>query len=214
MNSSDLIKNIAKKDFDLHHFVQMAIADEKARDLIVNRMISDADIMVYYHCYYVISKASLKKPELFYPNWDQIAELLHHKNSYHRSFALDIIGNLTLVDRENRFAEVEKNYFSLINDKRFMTGNACLQNFRKIYRHKPRLRAKIVALMFEVDERCDYSEKQKALLKYDVLDIFEEIYERVNEKVRMDEFIKDQVNSISPKTRNKAKQLVQKFKLK
>jgi hypothetical protein len=49
--------------------------------------------MVYYHCYYVVEKASQKRPELFYPYWDDIAALLVHKNSYHRDFALDILGN-------------------------------------------------------------------------------------------------------------------------
>ena len=105
MNTEDMIERIAEKDFDVDEFVHLAIWDGKAREEIVFQMITNPDIMVYYHCYYVISKASRKKPDLFDQYWGQIAGLLSHKNSYHRNFCLDIIGNLTMVDHEGRFSD-------------------------------------------------------------------------------------------------------------
>ena len=213
MNTSDLIKNIAKKDFDVHQFVQLAITDKNARNEIVNRMVTDPHIMVYYHCYYVIFKASLKKPGLFYKYWDQISKLMRHENSYHRNFALDIIGNLLKVDHKDRLAEIEDDYFALINDEKFMTGNCCLQNLHKIYRNKPGLRDNIVAILLDIDNACNYTVKQRALLKHDVLEIFEDIYDQREEKEGITGFIKAQIDSVSPKSRKKAKQLVQKFNI-
>jgi len=132
MRNSEMIDQISEKDFDLNAFVQLAIKNMQARNEIVHQMLTNSAIMVYYHCYYIIEKASQERPDLFYTFWGEIAELLHHKNSYHRDFAVDIIGNLTIVDHLNRFSEIRDKYFAIINDKKFMTGNHCLKNLLKI----------------------------------------------------------------------------------
>jgi len=213
MNPTELIEKIAEKDFEVDEFVQLAIEDQNTRNEIVRQMLTNPAIMVYYHCYEVVDKASQKRPEMFYPYWDEIAELLHHKNSYHRDFALEIIGNLTRVDQENRFAAIEEDYFSIIHDEKFMTGNYCVRNLLKIYRHKADQRDRIIATLLDIDNRCDYTQKQKAILKADVLVIFDEVYNEAPEREEIAAFIKAEVHSISPKTRKKAKELMNKHNL-
>ena len=210
---AEMLERIAEKDFDVDEFVQLAIRDENARDEIVHQMLTNSAIMVYYHCFYVVEKASQKRPEMFYPYWDEIAALLHHENSYHRDFAVEIIGNLTRVDQENRFAQVEADYYNIINDEKFMTGNCCVKNLLKIYQHKPEQRRRIVETLLDIDSRCDYTEKQKGVLRADILEIFDKVYEEVSEQDKINAFIKTQVNSISPKTRKKAKELIKKYHL-
>ena len=211
MNKDEILEKIAEKDFDVNGFAQLAIKNDHARNEIVRQMLTNSAIMVYYHCYYIIDKASQERPELFYPYWREIAELLHHKNSYHRDFALEIIGNLTIVDLDNRFAEIRDEYFSIINDEKFMTGNCCVKNLLKIYRQKADQRERIIELLLDIDNRCDYTEKQKGVLKADVLEIFDEIYEEVTERNKINEFIRTEANCISPKTRKKAKELINKY---
>jgi hypothetical protein len=213
MDKKEMIEAISDKDFDVDQFVKLAALDENAREEIVNQMVTNKDIMVYYHCYYVVSKASKKQPELFYKYWDEIAKLLNHENSYHRNFALSIIGNLTKVDGEERFLKINGDYFELINDKKFSTGQCCLQNSIKIYKHKPELRDQIIVLLLDIDNRCNYTDKQMGLLKCDVLEIFDKIYKDIHERDEINEFIRVETTNISPKTRNKAKELVQKYGL-
>lgn len=50
-------------------------------------------------------------------------------------------------------------------------------------------------------------------MKCDVLEIFEDIHDEVEEIDEINEFIRAEVNSVSPKTRMKAKELVQAFNL-
>lgn len=213
MNLNQMIDKIAQKDFVVDEFIPTAISDKCARDEMVKQMVSNPDIMVYYHCYYIVSKASQENPELFYRYWEDFVKLLNHKNSYHRNFALDIIGNLTKVDFDNRFSDIEDAYFGLIDDSKFMTGNCCVQNLVKIHRHKVELRERIVELLLDIEDHCSYTEKQKALLKCDVLEIFDDIYEDSPEVDRINEFIRTQTDSISLKTRNKARELVKKYGL-
>jgi len=137
--------------------------------------------------------------------------LLQHKNPYHRDFALDIIGNLTIVDLENRFLEIRDEYFSIINDEKFMTGIHCVNNLLKIYQNMPDQRESIVELLLDIDRQCEYTEKQIGVLKADVLEIFDEIYEDIPERNRINEFIRTEANCISPKTRKKAKELIKKY---
>jgi len=213
MNTKEMIEKIAEKEFDLNEFVQLAINDENARNEIVHQMLSNSAIMVYYHCYYVVNRASQKLPDMFYPYWGEIAKLLHHENSYHRDFAVEIIGNLTKVDQENRFAVIEDAYYGIINDEKFMTGNCCVKNLLKIYRHKVEQRARVIETLLDIDNRCDYTEKQKGVLKADVLEIFDEVYEEAPRRDEINEFIKAEVNCISPKTKKKAKELIKKYGL-
>ncbi len=211
MNTTEMIEKIAEKDFDVNEFVQIAIHEKDMRNEIVYQMLTNSDIMVYYHCYYVADKASQKHPELFYPYWGKLAHLLHHENSYHRDFALEIIGNLTKVDHEDRFVEIADVYFGLIHDEKFMTGNCCVKNMLKIYRHKPQQR--IMDALLDIEHYCDYTAKQKAVLKADVLEIFDEVVEDTSRRDEIYQFIQAQVHSISPKTRKKAKELVRKYSL-
>jgi hypothetical protein len=108
MNADELIAQISDKNLDIDRFVQQAIEDRNARDEIVRQMVANPNIMVYYHCYYVVDKASQERPDLFYPYWSEIAPLLKHKNSYHRDFAMTILANLTRVDDENLFSRVRQ----------------------------------------------------------------------------------------------------------
>lgn len=213
MNTTDLTQEISAKDVDVDRFVQLAIDDEQVRDEIIWQMMTSPDIMVYYHCYYVAAKASQKRPDLFYPYWPNVVSLLKHKNSYHRVFALTLIANLTQVDQENRFSEIYDEYFEHINDEKVSTGQCCVQNSIKIIRNKPALMDRIIALLLDLDNLCTYPEKQTELLKCDVLEVFDGVYPEGTDRQRVDEFIRGCINSNSPKTRHRAKELVRKYDL-
>lgn len=209
MDSSELIHKISEVEFDINQFVLLANHDVNIRVEIKNNMINNPGIMVYYHCFYIIESASREHPELYYPYWNDFARLLSHKNSYHRDFALEIIGNLLPVDNEDKFQKIHMDYFEVINDEKFMTGNLCVKNLLKVYYHKPEFRKWILDTLLDIDNHCDYSEKQKAVMKADILEIFSNVYSTLSDRSRVDAFIRTEVNSISPKTRKKAKSLIQ-----
>lgn len=213
MDINELINNISEMDADIDEFVRMAINDPPVRDEIVQQLLTHPHIMVYFHCGEVVAKASQESPDLFYPYWAAITLLLKHKNSYHRDFALTILANLTAVDKQDRFTGIFDDYFEHLNDKKFLTAMYCVQSSQKIIQHKSALRDRIIELLLDIDRRCDYPEKQKALLKCAVLEIIDEVYNSAQHKTNLEAFIKAQVNSPSPKTRKKAKELIVKYGL-
>jgi hypothetical protein len=213
MEKDELIAKIAVKDFDLEAFSRLAVEDKGIRDELVRQMIANADIMVYYHCYEVLSQASQAEPCLFYPFWPDIAPLLDHSNSYHRDFALTILANLTQVDHQDLFASLADQYVAHINDVKFCTGQYCVRNCQKIITHKPETLDFFLDRLFDLDIYCDYPVKQKDLLKYDVLVILEQVYDQSPRKDQIDAFIRTASKAVSPKTRKKADALMRKFSI-
>lgn len=212
-SKDELILKISDENIDIDEFVEIALNNQVIRDNIIQLMLKNKQIMVYYHSYYVIARASEVEPNLFYPYWDDFASLLNHPNSYHRDFALVILANLTKVDIEDKFSHIYTDYFKHINDAKFMTARQCVQNTAKILANKKELTDNIIDILLDMDGRCDFAEKQKALLKSDIIEVFDEFYEQINNKKGLNRFVKNELDSISPKTRKKAKEFIRTYNL-
>lgn len=213
MTKNDLISEISDKNVDVDKFAEIVINEESIRQEIINQMLNNKHIMVYYHSYNILSKASELKPELFYKYWNDFASLLNHENSYHRDFGLTLIANLTKIDSENKFSSVFDDYFKCLNDAKFMTARRCIQNTAKILANKSELKENILNILLNIDELCNFPEKQKALLKSDVINVFDEFYREINNKEMINKFVKVELNSISPKTKKRAREFILKYEI-
>jgi hypothetical protein len=209
MPLKNIIDDITEKDYLREEFVRKVILDVEDREAIIDLMVTHADIMVYYHCYEIVLQASRENPVLFYQFWHIFAKLLDHPNSYHRDFGLNLIGNLVKLDERNYFSEIAEDYYSHINDAKFMTACYCLRNLYQIYQNKIEQRKAILNLLLEIDQHCSFTPKQMALMKYDVLEIFEKIFASLtpDDQTKLENFIRTQTDSLSPKTRRKARAL-------
>jgi hypothetical protein len=94
-----------------------------------------------------------------------------------------------------------------------MTARQCVQNTAKILANKKELTDNIIDILLGMDGRCDFAEKQKALLKSDIIEVFDEFYEQINNKKGLNRFVKNELDSISPKTRKKAKEFIRTYNL-
>ncbi|QUH22561.1 hypothetical protein HYG87_01650 [Methanobacterium alkalithermotolerans] len=214
MNSkNDLILEISRKNANINKFAKKIVDDPELRDEIVNLMLNHPQIMVYYHSYYIISRAAKLHPHLFYKYWDDFRSLLNHENSYHRDFALFLLANLTRVDREDKFYPLFEDYFSHIHDQKFSTAQKCIKNTSIILENKEKLREKIINILLYMDKKSNFPEKQKALLKADIIQVFSHIYPHLKDKKQVNDFVKAQLNSRSPKTRKNAKEFVENYLL-
>lgn len=206
-----IAEEIAHPKFDLEKFVDMAIRDKQARDEIIHLMATNADIMVYYHCYYVVAKASEDRPDVFYEYWPQMAALLEHPNSYHRNIGLEVIANLVRVDEKDLFSTIFDRYFKRVRDEKLLTCQYCLRGSKKILQAKPVLVKRILPLLLDLDEQLQFAEKQKEYLKGDILDVLGDHYQNVEFGTRITAFIYSCKTSRSPKTARKAKQMIAEF---
>jgi hypothetical protein len=208
-----LIEQIADKAFNVVKFVDLAISTDEIRTEFVRQMIMNKQIMTYYHCYYIVSEASQLRPDLFYIYWDDMVLLLDNPNSYHRDMGITILANLTAVDQENKFLDVRDKYYKHFNDEKFMTARCCIQNTKKILKHKSKIIEEVVGMLVDIDKYCRYPEKQRELLKHDIIDVFDEVYHATAPRDKIETFIKAATRSISPKTRSRAREFITKHNL-
>lgn len=209
---SAILKEISQKDFDRDYFIELINNNTNIRNLVISEMLANPDIMIYYHCFYIVTDASRMKPELYYEYWDEFVKLLEHSNSYHRDFGLELIANLVQVDNENRLSLIWTRYTEHLYDKKFMTGECCLSNLRVILKVRTDLIDEVIIMLLNFSNKCHYSEKQIALLESNMLDIFDDSIDKSSYKEEMISFIENRRSSISPKTRKRANQLLNRYK--
>ena len=213
MEKEILLKEISDADADIEKYAALAVKNEEIRTELVSQMITNRYIMVYYHCYYILDKASSRVPELFYKDWKKFEKLLDHENSYHRTIGLVMLSNLITADKEKLFDKISDKYFMFINDKKITTARDCVICTGKILKQRSEYIDKVIKLYLNMEKICKFKENQKALLLYDMFVVFEEFYEKTSYKKEINEKILDNIKNTSTKDAKKARELKKKFGL-
>ncbi len=202
-----MIETIKQKGFDLDYFTNLALTDNKVRLSIINYMLNSSDIMEYYHCFYIIDRASKVNPAMFYSFWDEMSKLLSHKNSYHRNFGLILIANVISVDTNKKFDKIFDSYLACLSDQKFMSAECCVKNLERILRVRNDLIDSVIDILLSPKILTNYTVKQNELLKYHILKLIVSVYSQAFNKEKLNKFIIECSKSSSPKTSKYAKQL-------
>jgi hypothetical protein len=160
-----------------------------------------------YSSFEVLLRLSEEQPDLLYPRWDFLADMLDSDNAYWKLIAVRLIANLTRVDAENRFGQIFDKYYNLMGDSVIVAGHVTA-NSGKIARAKPELQADITDRLLTIDKT---TQKHKDLIKAGAIDSFDEYFTESRDKEKIIEFVKQQLNGESPKTRKKAKEFLKKW---
>jgi hypothetical protein len=157
----------------------------------------------------VLLQVSEGHPEVLYPKWDYLAELLDSDNHYHRYIAINLLANLARVDMEDRFGEIFDKYFGNIDGDRTMVAGQAALNSGKIAKAKPKLEAKITDKLLNIENT--HKGKQVELIKAYAIGAFNEYFEEASEKQGILDFVTAQLDSKSPKTRKASKEFLKKW---
>ena len=155
----------------------------------------------------VLLRLSEQQPELLYPSWDFLADMIDSDNAYWKLIAVRLIANLARVDTEDRFEKIFDKYYNLLNDSVIVAGHITA-NSGRIARAKPELQAKITDRLLNIDST---SQKHKDLVKAGAIDSFGEYFAEYSDKESIMEFVKQQLNCESPKTRKIAREFLKKW---
>ena len=185
-----------------------ALEDAELRSELLNGLRSKKDIL-RSNCFKVLHSISETNPRTLYPEWNFFATLLESDNAYHRLIAVRILANLTHADRENKFDALFDRYYDLLNDSVIVAGHlaACSGTIAKA---KPNLQSKITQRLLSIDKT---RQKHKDLVKAYAIDAFNEYFEDSENKPQILQFVREQLTSSSPKTRQKAKQFLRTWDL-
>ncbi len=184
----------------------MTLKDEKVLQELLDGVLSKKDV-VRQNSFQALNFLSENHPERLYGKWDFFANLIHKGNSFHKYIAIYIIANLTKADAENKFEKLFDAYYGLLGDKSVIPAAHVAVNSGKIALAKPGLQAEITNRLLDIDNTV---QRHKDLVKASAIEAFEAYFEQSEDKARIIEFVKAQLNCESPKTRKKAKEFLKK----
>ena len=156
--------------------------------------------------YKILLHISEENPEILYPKYDYLANLLDSANHYHRYISINLLANLAMVDVENKFEVVFEKYLSNLDGDRTMVAGQAALNAGKIAKAKPNLQTKITKRLLNVEKT--HKGKQIDLIKAYVIEAFKEYFADYSNKNEILDFVRAQLNSKSPKTRKLSKKFL------
>ena len=156
----------------------------------------------------ILLPVSEKNPELLYPFWDIFITLLRKEEVSNKYYAICLIANLVKVDEQNRFNKIFNLFYELLNHESPVVSPNIAGVSGKIVNAKPELESKITDKLLKVD--LTSKTRYLDLMKSYIIQAFDEYFEIIKSKKRIVKFVKDQLNSTSPKTRKMAKDFLKK----
>jgi len=198
-----MLPELEEKGANISNIASRALEDSELFSELLKGLLSKRDTY-RFNCFEVLHLISEKNPNVLYPEWDFFTALLESGNTYHRLIAVRILANLTHADKEKKFEEIFKQYYNLLNDSVIVAGHlaACSGTIAKA---KPELESKITYRLLNIEKT---TQKHKDLVKAYAIDAFNEYFNESGNKSEILQFVREALNSTSPKTRKKAKQFL------
>lgn len=204
-----MLPELRKKDADIKSIATKALKDEKLLSELLENLTTKRET-IRYNSSKVLNSISREHPEVLYSKWDLFVKLLCSDHTYWKCSAIPIIANLTRADTENKIEKIFEKYYGLLNDKSFIPAAWVAAHSGKIARAKPHLQTKITNKLLEIDKTHHNPERQD-LIKSGIIESFDEFFEGIKDKKKIIEFVKNQLECKSPKTRKLAKEFLKKW---
>ena len=197
------LKNI---DADIENMAARALGDrELLSELLDGLRIKEETYR--YNCHRVLMSISKTRGEVLYPAWDYLVEHLGSVNSYHKMSAVLLIARLVEVDTDNQFEDIFDRYYGLLDDRSMVVAYYVAASSARIIKAKPHLAATIVDRLLDID-KTHHPSGRKELIKTGIIESLDEIYEQYENKSRLMDFVKKQVDSESRKTSKTARAFI------
>ncbi len=155
---------------------------------------------------------SEKNPRLLYPFWDHFERRLASENTFLRSDAMFVLGNLTAVDEEDRFEKIFNKCYKQLDDESMIPAANLVGMSGKIACFKPNLQTKIINKLLNIDS-TNHSEECKNIIKGKAIVSFLRFYDKTssaNQK-KILAFVKKETKNTRGATKKKADKFLKKW---
>jgi len=204
-----MLPDLNDKNMNVETMAKEALKDEKILfELLGNLKIKNETVR--YNSSKVLNLLSEKNPEVLYPKWDYFVELLSTDHTYWKLSVIPLLANLARIDKKNKLDAVFEKFFGLLNDRSIIPAIWIAANSGKIAKAKPKLQTRITDELLNVDQTHHHPERRD-LIKAGAIESFAEYYEEAADKKKILEFVRNQLECRSPKTRKIAKEFLIKW---
>ncbi|MBI5460510.1 hypothetical protein [Methanobacterium sp.] len=194
--------NLNEKNMDVGGLAREAVNDKELFQEL-KEGVRSKDNTIRQNSFKAMQIIAEEDPDFLYSEWDYFQEMLQSPNNYHKYIAIYILSSLTRIDKDNKFEEAFDEYYGVLAGDKAMTASHVALNSSVIAHNKPKLRSRIVDILMSIDDI--HQGKQKELIKAYAIEALGKIYPEAEDKELIENYVKSQGDSKSPKTRNMAK---------
>ncbi len=193
--------NLDDKNIDVEALAGNALTDnELFQELLIS--VRSKDNTIRQNSFKTLQIIAEKDPDFLYPQWDYFHEMLLSSNNFHKYIAIYILASLTKVDCDNKFDNIFQDYYDILAGDKAMNASHVALNSSVIALNKPELKSKIIDQLMNIDSI--HQGKQKELIKAYAIEALMKINPEEEDKEKIEEFVRTQLESKSPKTRSMA----------
>jgi len=212
MNPNNLLTQISQKQIPKEDLAAEIIAQPENLPVLFEGLNADK-ANTKYGCSKILQIISEKAPDLLYPQFDFFVSLLDSENNVFKWTSIFILGNLTAVDRENKFDAIFEQFFAPITDSVMITAGNVVRATAEIIKNKPALRFKIIEVLLKVESAAYQTEECRNVVLSHVIDTFTKIFPLIENKAPVIRLVKNQLNNPRNGTRKRAEKFLRKFKI-
>ena len=192
------------KNTELGPIKQMCLDSRLLCDELVDNL-REKNETLRYNSFLVLNAIAEEKPEILYPYWDTFLHYLKSEKVLQILTGIELISRLVAADAANRFEEIAEDYFNLVNHRNVIPVRYILLNCWRIGTERPRYVPRIKKLILSID---GLNQEHKGLLKGDGIIAFSRLWDHIEDRQEIVEFVKNQLESESPKTVKEAKKFL------
>ena len=203
-----LTRLLNEEDPDIGKLSRLVTGNDEALKQLVDGLTFSVD-NYRFNCNTVLVSVARNTPEFLFPYWDNLAGLLESENTYHRCSAINILPHLIPVDGGLKFKGILDRYFKHLDDISVIPPCYIARNCGTIASHLPETVQQMVGELLAIEE-TRHKQGRKDLIKADIIQAFDQIYDQVENKTAVFGFVEDQLDCSSPKTRKNARAFLKK----
>jgi len=164
---------------------------------------------IKYSCAKRCIAFSKEKPELLYADLDFFINLLDNENNIFKWTALQVIGNLSRVDKDKKIDKLIPKLITFINSGKLITASNAILGLAEIARNKPEFKDKIFREFIEVEHyKYNTLECTNVVIQNLIKTLF--IFkDELKDKEYIIEFLKRQKKNIRVKVKILAEELLE-----
>ena len=204
-----MLPDLGKKSVSVETIAEKIVNNKKLLDDLLANVSSDKAV-IKYKSLKVLMFLSEQQPSMLYHKWNFFVKLLDNENTFLRVVGATTIANLTRVDKENKFERIFDKYYSLLEDESMINAANVAERSGIIAKAKPHLQSKITNKLLDID-KTHHSSECKNIIKGKAILSFNEYFDEFEDKEKMINFLKNELNNTRSATKKKAEKLLKRW---
>ncbi len=211
MEKERLFNSLIPKDRDLGKIASESVKNSESVSYLLEG-VQNENVRIRYGCFNTLVLISEKNPELLYPHFDLFSEYLNSDNNIVKLGGIKIISNLSKVDNKNKFDKIFDKFYSFISEPEMTTAANVSKGSSVIAKAKPYLTENITNRLLVVSQTKYKTEECKNILIGHVIVSFDKIFNQLENKNSVIEFVENNINNPWKGTKNKAEKFLNKYR--